>query len=87
MIRIYGEMAPSSPACGSSPMFVCICHGITDSTIREAAENGVTSVSELTMRTGAGSTCGSCMDMAADLLARHAPAEPGFAELPVQQAA
>jgi bacterioferritin-associated ferredoxin len=44
-------------------------------------------VTELTMRTGAGSTCGSCMDMAADLLARHAPAEPGFAELPVLQAA
>ena len=48
---------------------------------------GVHERAELTMRTGAGATCGSCMDMAADLLARHAPAEPGFAELPVLQAA
>jgi bacterioferritin-associated ferredoxin len=68
-------------------MFVCICHGITDHQIREAAENGCKSVSELTMRTGAGSTCGTCMDMAADLLVKHSPAKGALAELPVLQAA
>jgi bacterioferritin-associated ferredoxin len=67
-------------------MFVCICHGITDTVIREAAENGCKSVAELTMRTGAGSTCGTCMDMASDLLAKHGKHEV-FAELPVLQAA
>lgn len=51
-------------------MYVCICNGVTDHQIREAAQNGVASVSELTMRTGCGATCGSCLDMAADLLAK-----------------
>ena len=48
-------------------MYVCICNGVTDHQIREAAQSGVASVSELTMRTGCGATCGSCLDMAADL--------------------
>jgi bacterioferritin-associated ferredoxin len=64
-------------------MFVCICHGITDHQIREAAENGCRSVSELTMRTGAGSSCGTCMDMAADLLSKHGPVDRAFADLPL----
>ena len=51
-------------------MYVCICNGVTFHQIREAAQNGVASVSELTMRTGCGATCGSCLDMAADLLAK-----------------
>ncbi|RBK16186.1 bacterioferritin [Xanthomonas oryzae pv. oryzae] len=33
-----------------------------------AAENGCASLSELTMRTGCGSNCGSCLEMAGDLL-------------------
>ena len=80
-------MAPSHPAPEVPHMFVCICHGITDTQIREAAENGCKTVSELTMRTGAGSTCGTCADMAADILAKHSPAKDAFAELPVLQAA
>ncbi|OLI15824.1 (2Fe-2S)-binding protein, partial [Xanthomonas oryzae] len=49
-------------------MYVCICNGVTDHQIREAAENGCASLSELTMRTGCGSNCGSCLEMAGDLL-------------------
>jgi bacterioferritin-associated ferredoxin len=49
-------------------VYVCICNGVTDHQIREAAASGCTSVSELTMRTGCGSNCGSCLDMAAGLL-------------------
>lgn len=49
-------------------MYVCICNGVTTHDIRDAAEAGCRSVAELTMRTGAGSTCGSCLDMAAELL-------------------
>lgn len=52
------------------PVYVCICNGVTDHQIREAASHGVTSVAELTMRTGCGATCGSCLDMAGDLLAK-----------------
>ena len=56
-------------------MYVCICNGVTERDIRQAAEAGCRSVPELTMRTGAGANCGSCLDMAAELLARHATVE------------
>lgn len=49
-------------------MYVCVCNGVTDHQIREAAANGCRSVAELTMRTGCGATCGTCLDMASDLL-------------------
>jgi len=49
-------------------VYVCICNGITDHDIRQAAEAGCDSMAELTMRTGAGACCGSCVDMASDLL-------------------
>ena len=51
-------------------MYVCLCHGVTDHDIRRAAEAGCSSVSELTMRTGLGSGCGTCGEMAAELLAQ-----------------
>jgi len=65
------EWRQAIPACLPSPhVYVCICNGVTDHQIREAAHSGVASVSELTMRTGCGATCGSCLDMAADLLTK-----------------
>jgi bacterioferritin-associated ferredoxin len=45
-------------------MYVCLCNGVTDHQIREAAEAGCESMAELTMRTGAGANCGSCVSMA-----------------------
>ena len=50
-------------------MYVCICNGITDHQVRDVAAAGCRSVAELTMRTGAGANCGSCLDMAADMIA------------------
>jgi len=49
-------------------MYVCICNGVTDRDIRQAVEAGCRSVPELTRRTGAGATCGSCLDLAAQLM-------------------
>jgi bacterioferritin-associated ferredoxin len=49
-------------------MYICICNGVTDRDIRQAVEAGCRSVPELTMRTGAGATCGSCLDLAAQLM-------------------
>ena len=49
-------------------MYVCICNGVTDHQIREAASHGVSTVAELTMRTGCGANCGTCLDTAAALL-------------------
>lgn len=65
-----GRQAQSAPSATKPAVYVCICNGVTDRQIREAAEAGCRSVSELTMRTGCGSTCGSCLDMAGDLLER-----------------
>ena len=56
-------------------MYVCLCHGVTDKQIRQAADEGVREVHALTMRTGLGSGCGSCVSLAAELLAEHAAAQ------------
>ena len=62
-------------------MFVCICNGVTDSQIRQAAQAGCRTMSELTMRTGAGANCGSCVEAATSLL-EEASGTRGI-ELPV----
>ncbi|HWS78307.1 MAG TPA: (2Fe-2S)-binding protein [Thermomonas sp.] len=49
-------------------MYICICNGVTDHQIREAAEAGCGSLTELTMRTGVGANCGSCLGSAEALL-------------------
>lgn len=49
-------------------MYVCVCFGITDKAIQRAADDGVRDIAELTMRTGLGSNCGSCREMATDIL-------------------
>lgn len=66
-------------------MYVCVCFGITDKAIQRAAADGVREVAELTMRTGLGSNCGSCRDMASDIL-NDARASALFT-LPILQAA
>ena len=49
-------------------MYVCICNGVTDHEIRQAAAAGCSGLTELTMRTGCGACCGSCVEVAAGLL-------------------
>src|SRR3546814_5087622 len=49
-------------------MYVCICNGVTDSDIRQAAKAGCGGLAELTMCTGCGACCGSCVDTAAEML-------------------
>jgi bacterioferritin-associated ferredoxin len=51
-----------------SAVYVCVCNGVTDHQIREAAAAGCGSMAELTMRTGCGASCGSCVNTAARLL-------------------
>jgi bacterioferritin-associated ferredoxin len=49
-------------------MYVCICNAVTDRTIREAAAEGVHSLAELQRRTGCAGACGSCADLAEQVL-------------------
>jgi len=53
-------------------VYVCVCNGVTDHEIRQAAAAGCGSMTELTMRTGCGANCGSCVDMAVDMLEEEA---------------
>ena len=55
-------------------MYVCLCHGVTDRTIREAASRGVSTLDALATETGAGTCCGACRPLALEILS-----EPGLA--------
>ena len=63
-------------------VYVCICNGVTERDIRHAAEAGCRTLPELTMRTGCGATCGTCLDTAAAILADARGGMPEL-ELPV----
>ena len=52
----------------SAPMYVCICNAVTEKMIRQAAAEGVRSLGELTRRTGCSGDCGSCADLAEEVL-------------------
>jgi len=71
----------------SNAVYVCVCNGVTDHQIREAAAAGCGSMAELTMRTGCGSNCGSCIGTAEALLESEARARRVFVELPLARAA
>ena len=43
-------------------MWVCHCHAVTDAHVREAIEAGAADESEIGLRCGAGTGCGSCHD-------------------------
>ena len=49
-------------------MYVCLCNGVTERDIRHTAASGCRTMAELTMRTGCGAGCGSCVFMATELL-------------------
>lgn len=49
-------------------MYVCICKGITDRQIKEAVYSGTTSVKGLRQRLGLSSQCGSCAELAQELI-------------------
>jgi bacterioferritin-associated ferredoxin len=68
-------------------MYVCICNGVTDKAIRAAAAEGVSSLTELTMRTGCAGTCGACADFAAQILHEAMPRNARAFELPILAAA
>lgn len=68
-------------------MYVCVCNGVTDKAIRAAAAEGVSSMTELTMRTGCAGTCGACADFAAQILHEAMPRNARAFELPILAAA
>jgi len=49
-------------------MYVCVCNAITDKQIRKAAEAGVTDLYGLQRELGVAAGCGSCMEVASEIL-------------------
>lgn len=49
-------------------MYVCICNAVTDREIRQCAELGACSLSELESCLGVGSNCGKCRQAAEQIL-------------------
>lgn len=54
-------------------MYVCICNAVTERSIREAAREGAHTFAELQRRTGCGDCCGSCEDLAREILDEAVP--------------
>ncbi|MEB3160284.1 MAG: (2Fe-2S)-binding protein [Synechocystis sp.] len=50
-------------------MYICICRGITDRDIKQAADQGITSIQGLTESMGVGADCGTCHGHACQVLA------------------
>ncbi len=49
-------------------MYICICNGITDRQIRQCAQSGMCSLSELECNLGVGAGCGRCREAAGEIL-------------------
>jgi bacterioferritin-associated ferredoxin len=49
-------------------MYVCICKAVSDSTIKQAVSEGVTNFRDLSLRTGCGTQCGSCVQLAREVM-------------------
>ena len=53
-------------------MYVCICKSVTDKQIRRAAAKGVDNLYELREELGVASGCGTCADVANEILRESA---------------
>ncbi|MDB2387210.1 bacterioferritin-associated ferredoxin [Shewanella sp.] len=62
-------------------MYVCLCHAITDTQIKEAVSQGDTSIAQVKKRLGVGDQCGKCVTMASQIIQRQVDIEPNFYEV------
>ncbi|MBT8048861.1 MAG: (2Fe-2S)-binding protein [Xanthomonadales bacterium] len=61
-------------------MYICICKAVNESAIRQAVDDGVQTYRDLSMRTGCGTQCGSCVKMTRQVLSQ-ALEEAGIPEV------
>ncbi len=58
-------------------MYVCLCNNVTDRDIRKAVRSGCRRLEDLSAELGVATNCGSCADLAEELLAEaDRPAMP-----------
>ena len=49
-------------------MYVCVCHGLSETRLQEAIRDGVQSFEQLQARTGVATCCGACEPCAREML-------------------
>jgi bacterioferritin-associated ferredoxin len=54
-------------------MYVCHCNVVTDQDIIESIANGARCISDIARETGAGRTCGGCVETMRELVCQHCP--------------
>jgi bacterioferritin-associated ferredoxin len=57
-------------------MIVCHCRGVSDRTVRQAVRRGATTPRAVARACGAGSGCGGCLPLVAELIAECLREEP-----------
>ncbi len=62
-------------------MYVCLCHAVTDTQIKEAVSRGDISLADVKKRLGVGSQCGKCTKMASQIIQRQLDIEPNYYEV------
>ena len=64
-------------------MFVCVCHAVTDTRVREAITSGATTREEVTRCCGAGGDCGACHGHIEAMIEDHVEqTDPGLVPAP-----
>ncbi|WP_394389288.1 bacterioferritin-associated ferredoxin [Shewanella woodyi] len=62
-------------------MYVCLCHAVTDTQIKEAVSQGDSSLNDVKKRLGVGDQCGKCVKMATQIIQRQLDVEPNYYEV------
>jgi bacterioferritin-associated ferredoxin len=55
-------------------VYVCLCNGVTENQIRDAASEGAVSLHELRNSLGVATCCGRCAECALEILEESLPA-------------
>lgn len=61
-------------------MYVCVCKAVTDTAIKQAADNGAKNIRDLKAQLGLGTGCGKCMLHALQTLKGSEPGAERIAE-------
>lgn len=62
-------------------MYVCVCMAVTESEVRDAIEQGATTVQGVTRACRAGGDCGACQGMIATMIEDHLEEAHGSEQL------
>lgn len=62
-------------------MYVCLCHAVTDTQIKDAVIQGDCSLADVKKRLGVGDQCGKCVNMASQIIQIQVDVQPNYYEV------